>query len=924
MEKKIEAVWQGWSAVRKLGAGGFGAVYEITRDVFGKNETAALKVISIPQNNDEIKDLYDEGYDDESIVRHYRSYLETIVREYSLMLDMKGHPNVVYCDDMRYVKHDDGIGWDIFIKMELLTPLLKHITADFNENDVIKLGKDICNALCYCKKQNIVHRDIKPQNIFVSRIGDYKLGDFGIAKISEKTQSGTKIGTFEYMPPEVYSGKPYGATADIYSLGMVLYWLLNNKRIPFLSANGEIPTVEEKTNARMRRLSGEQIPEPCNGSAELKRIVLKACAYRSEDRYSTPEEMLEELSRLNNASAVPLFVNPVAEPRLKSNNGNTISFYSASSTDSSPATEQMNLQEDKEITEKVVKKQQTPAPVPMPETVPASEPEPSVTAPPPEIHPEYVGPESKKENKVDYKPYADDKNTAQKEEKKKKGILFGLLGALAVVVLVIIILLLRSCGEETPAIDESSEAISESVSEMISGTESSEAENSAADESSQPPEEESSQVTVHTHTYSESFKTNETAHWYECECGEVSGMKLHNYGEWEILKEATEKSEGKKERTCTDCDYKEEATIPELGHEHSFISAWKNNMSTHWKECKCGEKDGLSIHEYGEWSVTKEATCESAGTQKRTCKTCLYSQAKAIPATGHSYSNGKCSKCGAHDGVTYTVSFNANGGSVSTSGMTVKKGSPYGTLPTPTRDYYTFDGWFTAANGGTQVTSSTTFTSSSNITLYAQWIQGGESDWVLESQVPEGAQITQTKWTYNLREYTTSSSSTLSGWTQYKSERTAWGAWSSWSTTNPTNGTRNVESRSVYDHTEYHYYRWTNGVGTYTYKKDSSYWLEEKWFTYQLPVTPSYSAIGYTGSNSGLTKNWWVRADYESNYSTSDKTFEKKVNRTEWRYQEPIYTYYYYKDVEKETTASDPTGQTDVSNVQKYVKYRAK
>ena len=58
MEKKIEAVWQGWSAVRKLGAGGFGAVYEITRDVFGKNETAALKVISIPQNNDEIKDLY--------------------------------------------------------------------------------------------------------------------------------------------------------------------------------------------------------------------------------------------------------------------------------------------------------------------------------------------------------------------------------------------------------------------------------------------------------------------------------------------------------------------------------------------------------------------------------------------------------------------------------------------------------------------------------------------------------------------------------------------------------------------------------------------------------------------------------------------------------------------------------------------------
>lgn len=68
-----------------------------------------------------------------------------------------------------------------------------------------------------CKKHNIIHRDIKPANIFASGNGDYKLGDFGIAKTIEQTSGGTKIGTYDYMAPEVYHDQPYGNTADIYS-----------------------------------------------------------------------------------------------------------------------------------------------------------------------------------------------------------------------------------------------------------------------------------------------------------------------------------------------------------------------------------------------------------------------------------------------------------------------------------------------------------------------------------------------------------------------------------------------------------------------------------------------------------------------------------------------------------------------------------
>ena len=139
--------WPGWEVVRTIGNGSFGAVYEIERNTFGNIEKAALKVISIPQSRSDIEELYNDGYDDESITARYNSYLQDILKEYALMVNMKGHTNVVYCDDFRYEQRDDGFGWDIFIKMELLTPLTKYLPRQIPEDMVIRLGMDICNAL---------------------------------------------------------------------------------------------------------------------------------------------------------------------------------------------------------------------------------------------------------------------------------------------------------------------------------------------------------------------------------------------------------------------------------------------------------------------------------------------------------------------------------------------------------------------------------------------------------------------------------------------------------------------------------------------------------------------------------------------------------------------------------------------------------
>ena len=316
MTNQPNVSWPGWEVVRLIGRGSFGAVYEIQRTLFDDVEKAALKVISIPQDDGDIEELYNEGYDEESITSTFHSHMKSVVGEYSLMRRMNGSANIVNCDDVTYIPHADGFGWDIYIKMELLTPLLKSLPAgDVPDETVIRVAHDLCQALVLCKKHEIVHRDIKPQNIFLSPNGDYKLGDFGIAKTVEKTMGGTKIGTYKYMAPEVYNNQPYGSGADIYSLGLVLYQLLNERRLPFMPLPPEKPRAGQEEAARLRRFGGERLPAPAHGSEELKAIVLKACAYDPKERYASAEEMLAALDELRYgrqfAAAVP---QPAASP----------------------------------------------------------------------------------------------------------------------------------------------------------------------------------------------------------------------------------------------------------------------------------------------------------------------------------------------------------------------------------------------------------------------------------------------------------------------------------------------------------------------------------------------------------------------------------------------------------------------------------
>jgi uncharacterized repeat protein (TIGR02543 family) len=286
---------------------------------------------------------------------------------------------------------------------------------------------------------------------------------------------------------------------------------------------------------------------------------------------------------------------------------------------------------------------------------------------------------------------------------------------------------------------------------------------------------------------------------------------------------------------------------------------------------------------------------------------------------------------------TFTLGYDVNGGNaVSPASKTVDCGATYGTLPTPTRDYHNFLGWYTAASGGTAVTSSTNSTNStSTVTIYAHWELKPVSGWVLASDQPSNSQVVDTKWSYTHTQ-TSNSSSIPSGYSYKSSSYGSWSDWSSWSNssisqiTDPFTGEliKQVRTQTIgatYK-TQYHYYRWYRSGHSEAYTGSSvngvSYpQYNEIWSDYEFAY---YRSIIYQGEN--INGNpYWVRADNEYN-NTCDRTFTRVVvvtpAYTQWSSRTRTVTYTYQKD--NIETTSNPTGGDGVSNVVKYVQYRLK
>jgi serine/threonine-protein kinase len=298
MDKQMPvSVWNDWKIVEKIGEGSFGKVYKAKKTFQGKTRYSAIKVITIPDSQSELESIRAEATDETEVRAYFHGLVEECTKEVSTMEQLQGDKNIVSVEDYKVVEYLDDIGWDIYIRMEYLTTFTEYFLENMlTEKEVLSLGIDLCKALEHCERLNIIHRDIKPENIFVTEDGTFKLGDFGTARQLERTMSGmSKKGTFSYMAPEIYRGERYDRRADLYSLGIVLYKLRNHNRLPFLSLDKQLITYRDKENALTKRMDGEELPPPVEAGNIFAQVILKACAFNCNERFSSAKEMCKAL-----------------------------------------------------------------------------------------------------------------------------------------------------------------------------------------------------------------------------------------------------------------------------------------------------------------------------------------------------------------------------------------------------------------------------------------------------------------------------------------------------------------------------------------------------------------------------------------------------------------------------------------------------
>ena len=292
MEERFRNLdYQNWKPVRMLGSDSYGTVYEIARDDgFGMVDHAALKVLSIPAAPEDFDALVAEGRTPEEVTALLHRQVETIARQLMAVDAISDEPNLLRCEDHVIRAHADGRGWDIYVRTELLPSLPDYLrNHPHGEADIIRLGAGLCSALETCHRRGIVHGDIKPRNVFVGGGNfdaqvTYKLGDFGMAQFSAVDN------TNDFMAPEVLCGAEVSPASDLYSVGMVLYWALNERRIPFVPLPPTAVEASDLAIAREQRLRGDPLPEPLHGSQALKNVVMRACADDPAQRYASVEE----------------------------------------------------------------------------------------------------------------------------------------------------------------------------------------------------------------------------------------------------------------------------------------------------------------------------------------------------------------------------------------------------------------------------------------------------------------------------------------------------------------------------------------------------------------------------------------------------------------------------------------------------------
>jgi serine/threonine-protein kinase len=260
-----------YQIIDRLGAGGFGTVY-LALDTW-VNRKVALKVPH--QQQDEIVDL---------------------LKEPRIMAALK-HPNIVELITVER-KNDTFFMVLEYVEGESLDKAIRRDRA-LDPARALQIGLDVCSAIAFAHSQQILHRDLRPANILLTRDGVAKVTDFGTSRILELQKEGfarTRIGSPPYMAPEHFRGRAV-FQSDLWSLGITMYEMLTGT-VPFYDAD-PLKIAQAMMNQPIvpPHLRNQAVPKP------LSEAVMKALSVNLGDRYISAQQMLDALRTLKDVVA---------------------------------------------------------------------------------------------------------------------------------------------------------------------------------------------------------------------------------------------------------------------------------------------------------------------------------------------------------------------------------------------------------------------------------------------------------------------------------------------------------------------------------------------------------------------------------------------------------------------------------------------
>lgn len=303
-----------YTIIHELGSGSYGKVY------LAKQKSSGLQVA--------IKEIHTEMLQPDQ--------KEKALKEVQLLSSLK-HPNIV-----SHIESFDADG-KLYIVMEYLdggdlSGRISSAKNGFSEKEILSIFIQICLALKYVHDRKIVHRDVKPQNIFLTNLGIAKLGDFGVSKALDGTADlcKTVIGTPYYLSPEVWTNAEYDSKTDVWSLGCILYEMISLKK-PFQGENPQQLFVNV-VNGKYQKL-------PKAYSGNIRDLVANMLSPLPERRPTTQQILqlpfiIEHSQNMINANEQRLKCVNVISKRNKSSKSRNVLRYSSNNGNSVSRSEQ--------------------------------------------------------------------------------------------------------------------------------------------------------------------------------------------------------------------------------------------------------------------------------------------------------------------------------------------------------------------------------------------------------------------------------------------------------------------------------------------------------------------------------------------------------------------------------------------------------